>query len=57
MSAEMEALAHAWDAGFDAAAERAQRALLLAATLGVSKAVSQIKAEKPASNPYRLGKS
>lgn len=50
----MEALAHAWESGWNAASERAQRILLLAGIVGVRRAEEQIKAEGPAPNPYRV---
>lgn len=53
----MEALAHAWEAGWAAASDRAQRVVLLAATVGVSKAVAQMKDENQVPNPYRVGAS
>jgi hypothetical protein len=48
--ADSEELAHAWDVGFDAAAERAKHAILLAEKIGVDKALEQMK---PVANPYR----
>lgn len=51
-----DALAYAWDAGFDAAADRAQRVVLLAATLGINEAMKQVQTEKPIQNPYRFPK-
>lgn len=50
----LDALANAWDAGFDAASGRAQRAILLAHAVGYQNAVQQVEAEGPMRNPYRV---
>lgn len=52
--ADMEALAVAWNAGFDAAADRAQRVILLAATLGIRQATKMVQSEPPIVNPYKI---
>lgn len=57
MSADMESLAHAWDAGWTAASDRAQRVILLAVTVGTNKAAEQLRDESPVPNPYRQPKS